>query len=348
MKVKLLLVCMIIVTMSSLCALEQTADINDSITPTLNQMKTAPNLVTWKYSSEQMAEIQNGLKAAHNNLRVISFNILYDGDDSQHPAEYQTELRLPRLVSAILEMDGDVIAVQECFRKHLDYLLEHLGEMYGFCGYNEASNEEMNGILYKKSRLQLVESVTYSILRPEEIFYPETIMSHTVCKAVFKDMKTDQIFALFNTHLEFGSADIRARQVKEICEWVTKTSEEMGVILCGDLNTFPNLFDLSVPGHDGGRLISMLKRDGILQDTWEQSLMGHVGPIGSFTNDPNEAKAIPFKGKGTPGVVLDHIFATKDFIVLTHGINPIRVNGCFPSDHMPVMTDIVLRSEVTE
>ena len=68
--------------------------------------------------------------------------------------------------------------------------------------------------------------------------------------------------------------------------------------------------------------------------------MGHLGPIVTFTNSPENG--VPFKGTGTPGIFLDHILVSKGLSVLIHAVQPGTVGGYFPSDHMPVLIDFVV------
>jgi endonuclease/exonuclease/phosphatase family metal-dependent hydrolase len=63
--------------------------------------------------------------------------------------------------------------------------------------------------------------------------------------------------------------------------------------------------------------------------------------MSTFTNEGQDPAA--FKGVGTPGVFLDHIFVTKDLTVLVHAVQPVKVDGCFPSDHMPIVVDLIVQ-----
>jgi endonuclease/exonuclease/phosphatase family metal-dependent hydrolase len=72
------------------------------------------------------------------------------------------------------------------------------------------------------------------------------------------------------------------------------------------------------------------------------SLLGHFGPLGTFTNRPGDG--VPFKGTGTPGVFLDHIFVSKDIAVIAHAVEPVTFNNLFPSDHMPLFIDFIIKN----
>ena len=86
----------------------------------------------------------------------------------------------------------------------------------------------------------------------------------------------------------------------------------------------------------------VLAKQAGLKDAMGRALVGQVGPIATFTNAP-EGK-IPFKGLGTPDVILDHIYVSKEIIPLLHAIQPATVDGHFPSDHMPVLVDCIVKN----
>lgn len=108
----------------------------------------------------------------------------------------------------------------------------------------------------------------------------------------------------------------------------------------GDLNTFPNRIDLDrLPFLDGDYIHRILTQT-ILHDARDVSLLGHLGPISTFTNNPPDIQK--FQGTGTPGVFLDHIYVSKEITVLIHATQPVTVGGGYPSDHMPVFIDFTL------
>jgi endonuclease/exonuclease/phosphatase family metal-dependent hydrolase len=77
-----------------------------------------------------------------------------------------------------------------------------------------------------------------------------------------------------------------------------------------------------------------------LRDAKDLYILDHLGPISTFSNAPDDVVA--FKGTGTPGVFLDHIYVSKDITVLIHAVQPGKVNGDFPSDHLPVLIDFII------
>jgi endonuclease/exonuclease/phosphatase family metal-dependent hydrolase len=50
----------------------------------------------------------------------------------------------------------------------------------------------------------------------------------------------------------------------------------------------------------------------------------------------------PFQMTESPEVILDHIYVSPAVSVIINAIEPSLVDGRFPSDHMPVIADILL------
>jgi endonuclease/exonuclease/phosphatase family metal-dependent hydrolase len=174
---------------------------------------------------------------------------------------------------------------------------------------------------------------------------PDIPSAETLTMVELKDRKTNQRFAVFNTHLTFSKIDKRDFQARFIAKKIREICKKIPVVLTGDFNTFPHRLDLEkLPFYDGDFVNYILTR-GVLQNARDCSLLGHLGPISTFTNHSEDI--LPFKGTGTPGVFLDHIYVNRSIRVLIHAVQPSTVNGHFPSDHMPVMIDFIIPTRKT-
>ena len=155
-----------------------------------------------------------------------------------------------------------------------------------------------------------------------------------------QDLKTGKQFALFNTHLPFRVIEEREKQVQFIIKQMKPFFDQMPVFFTGDLNTLPNRPDMKkIPFYDGNYICQLFEQSG-LKDAKELALLGHIGPLSSFSNAGEDLT--PFRGTGTPGVFLDHIFASKGIQVLIHAVQTGKVDGQFPSDHFPLFIDFIV------
>lgn len=308
--------------------------VENSVVPLVAKFENIENLSVKKYPRMQFEEISAALNRKQESVRVATFNMLFNLYDDDLPQENRWPERLPRIVEVLAEMQPDVIGVQELYPSQFNDLMAYLEKDYAFVSI-PCDDGEMNGIFYRKARFDVVKSDVW-YMSPK----PRVRSSDTLTMLQFKDQLTGKVFAVFNTHLAFGNVEKRYFQVNFIGEQIDAVSQEMPVFLTGDMNTFPQRLDLEkLPFYDGDYVHRLLiKHD--LHDSKEISLLGHVGPIATFTNSSEDA--ISFKGTGTPGIFLDHIYVSKGITVLIHAVQPGTVGGHFPSDHLPLFVDAIV------
>ncbi|MES2122970.1 MAG: endonuclease/exonuclease/phosphatase family protein [Chlamydiota bacterium] len=314
------------------------AALENSIVPIVEKFEMVENLSASKYAPGQYAQIVESLKRKADRIRVVSYNVLFNiNDESLDPINRWKE-RLPRIVELLTEMQPDVIGVQELFRSQFDDLLPLIAKTYGVY-YDVKGQGELNAIFYRKGRFEQVKGEVVRLSKPDKL----DICSTLTCLELL-DKKSNQKVIFFNTHLPFEGIAKREENAIKIAEIISSYPDQQPIVLMGDFNTFPNRPDLSaLPAFDGDYIKQILTTHAPLKDAMGRALVGHVGPIATFTNVP-EGKT-PFKGLGTPGVILDHIYISKGIVPLLHAIQPATVGGHFPSDHMPVFIDCVLKIE---
>lgn len=313
-----------------------TADsvVDNSVTPQIEFFENKNNLDQKKYSKHQFAEIEEALSHLDEKIRILSFNLLFSHYDHNLSPENRWPQRLPRIVEVINEMQPDIIGVQELYPptwKDLQPLIEKNYTLFA----KPCDDGELNGILYHNDRFEVVDSLVWYISETPEIPNTETL---TMLK--LKDLKTGHILAVFNAHLAFSNINKREYQARFLAKYIKSFIKEGPVVLTGDFNTFSNRPDLhKLPFYDGDYILRILKSSS-LSTAKENALLGHLGPISTFTNLPNDV--LPFKGTGTPGITLDHIFISNHIKALIHATQAGTIQGLYPSDHMPVLADIIL------
>jgi endonuclease/exonuclease/phosphatase family metal-dependent hydrolase len=322
------------ITLLTITILFTLEGVENSVVPQIEYFQNIENLNPGKFSEIQFKEITEALNHKDQKIRYVSYNVLFNIRDDNLDKENRWPSRLPRVVELIKEMNPDIIGVQELYTSQFKDIQPLLNEYEFFA--SECENGEQNGIFYRRDRFDVLKSeVEYMTTTPN------VPSSAILTKLQLKDLKTDRTIAVFNTHLSFSKANKRDFQARFITARVEEIAKEMPVLVSGDMNLFPNRMDLEkLPFYDGDYIHRILT-DGVLRDSWECSLLGHLGSISTFTNDPEDVR--PFKGLGTPGVILDRIYITKDINVLIHATQVGQVDGHFPSDHMPILIDFVLK-----
>lgn len=297
---------------TTLCAIE------NSIIPTMEHFENLQNLQKSHYSEAQYKKIVKGLAKKDERVRVATYNMLFDLYDQNLAPENRWPARLPRIVELVNEMDPDVLGTQELRPNQVQDLLPYLEDRYEFI------QDKYNGMFVKKSRF---------CIQQRGFFGPVTMVE-------LEDKLTGKKLAALNAHFSFSKIEKRRSEAELVAEKVKSIAHNMPVVFMGDLNTFPNRPDGGFPFLDGDAVVKILTKE-TLKDSIDKALVGHVGPIGTFTNVP--PSILPFEGTGTPGVFLDHIYVSKGITVLIHAVQPATVDGHFPSDHQPVVIDCVLK-----
>jgi endonuclease/exonuclease/phosphatase family metal-dependent hydrolase len=334
--------------------------ISHSVVPFLETLENTP---PGKYSQNYTLQIDASLKKKNEKIRIITYNILFDVfDDQLKDKTYCWAERCSNVLACIENMHPDILCVQEVYPAQLEDLRRSLGAYFAsFVG--KSAQGELNAIFYRTDRFELdtknhhvgtldVSSASVELpLNPKDDVFvakiptflpPDLEPGRQLTLAHFHDKFTGKSFVVINTHLTYYRINSREDQASFIEKLVQNLHAlQKPVIVSGDFNTFPNRPDrMKLPFYDGDRICQILQRS--LRDTKEIALLGHVGP--STTTLPGffSRGTRPFENSEDSDVILDHIFVSPGITVLVNANEPIQINDRFPSDHMPVIADILL------
>ncbi len=298
--------------------------VENSVIPLMEKFECIEGLPSEKFTKQQLSEISNALEKKEEVIRLVTYNMLFNLYDHNLEEENRWPNRLPRIVELIHEMRPDIINTQELYPTQVEEIVNLIRDEFSFFPGQKDEDGESYGIFYRTDRFQLLSSQ----------------IDHPLSMVQLKDRKTDKVIYVFNTHMPFSNIEKREANARKISQMIKPFAEQVAVIFTGDLNTFPGRLDLAdLPFSDGDYIHRILSK-GSLKDSHHESLLGHFGPISTFTNNSTGVK--PFEGTGTPGVILDYIYVSDKVTVLTHAIQQGTVDGHFPSDHMPVLIDFLI------
>lgn len=332
------------------------ATITDSIVPTMDRIERL-DFDQARMATKQWEKVQRVAHVRDEKLRIVSYNMLFPLYEMKYAKKHRWAQRKERVEELVHSLAADLICPQELLQHQVEDLMESMESEYAFLGVRASdgipyadrgradpmrASYEMNGFFYRRDRLELLEEKVWWLSETPSIpsSTPYYSGKHTLTMGHFRDKMTGKTFRAFNTHLTFSKVKAREFETEKIVEILSEFREEP-ILLTGDLNAFPSRLDESFPFFDGDYLLDLLTADRLI-DSRRKSLLGHVGPISSFTNDPTKQGAKPFMGTGTPGVMLDHVLVSDEFTVLLHAVEPAVVDGEYPSDHLPVIVDLTL------
>jgi|GEM_PF-1120351 endonuclease/exonuclease/phosphatase family metal-dependent hydrolase len=336
------------------------AQITHSIIPLIENVEQSPPK---KYPETYKRKIEKSLERKSQKIRIVTYNILFDLFDAQlKDKDYCWKNRFGHVLASIENMCPDILCVQEAYPDQFQDLQDALSLHFNaFVGTNTTG--ELNAIFYKKDRFALdTEQYQLGSVNVSSSSLPLPLNPHDdalVAKsphflpfdlepgrqltlAHFHDKLTGKAFAVINTHLTYHRINSREDQALFI-EKLIQNLHSLGraVILSGDFNTFPNHPDRTrLPFYDGDYICQIFQR--ALKDTKEIALLGHLGPTSTALHDFLSRGKKSFESSEDSDVVLDHIFVSPEITVIVNATEPSQINDFFPSDHMPVIADILL------
>ena len=269
-------------------------------------------------------------KGIQHALRIMTFNIRYDNPEDGENAWIH---RKGHVVSMIRFHKADVVGLQEALAGQVVYLASELPE-FGWLGVGRDDGDrrgEFTAIFYRKDRLKSIRNSTFWCSEtPEKPGLGwDAVCNRTVTWSAFVDKYTHISFYVFNTHFDHRGVKAREKSAHLLLRKVYTMADDTPVIITGDFNCKPGSepYEIMI----GSPLQKSVKR---FSDARHISKYGHHGPDGTFTG---------FDINAVPTEPIDFIFVSDDWNVLFHAILSDTFDGRFPSDHIPVLAEIIIR-----
>jgi len=265
-----------------------------------------------------------------NPVRVMTFNIRYNNPGD---GENAWPNRKNMAASMIRFHRADVVGLQEALRGQIDDLAERLPE-YGWFGVGRADGKdagEFMVIFYRKDRVICVEQSNFWLSETPEIPGKawDAACERMVTWGKFRDVKTGKTFFHFNTHFDHMGKIARRESAYQLLRSIEDIAGTTPVVVTGDFNAKPDSEPIRII--TGGLPEN---KDTKLTDSNAVSLHGHHGPSGTWSG---------FTSSGESGQQpIDYVFVKNGVKVLLHGTLSDTFNGRFPSDHMLVLSEVVI------
>lgn len=260
--------------------------------------------------------------AGERSLRVMTFNIR-QGTAQDGPDRW--EVRKTRLIEVMRRHPAEVIGLQEALAGQIDDLRAAFPR-HQFLGAGRRDGRaggEFSALMYDTSRLQVLRSDTFWLSDtprvPRSKHWGNKI--ERICTwAHFRDLKTGACFYVYNTHLDHESQPSREKSAELLLRRIEARLPKDPVIVTGDLNSGENN-----PVHE------TLRRAGF-RDTF-RVLHPEATAAGTFNGFRER------RGRNK----LDYIYADSAWSVSKADIVTDKIDGRWPSDHLPVMATVSLR-----
>ena len=183
---------------------------------------------------------------------------------------------------------------------------------------------EFAAIFYRKARFQLLQSGDFWLSEtPEKPSLGwDSSNNIRICSwAKFKDRNTRKVFYFFNVHFDHKGIEARKQSAHLMLKKINEIAGNYPVICTGDLNSTPET-----------EQIKTMKT--LLSDSREISEQTPYGPEGTFTGFKYDS---PMENR------IDYIFISNQIRVLKYGVLTDAKDQRFPSDHLPVVVDAIIK-----
>ena len=263
-----------------------------------------------------------GIVIQAQSLKAMTYNIRLDvASDVNNAWPFRKDF----FAAQVRFYEPDILGVQEAM-PHQVVDLERLLPQYNQVGIGRegVGKGESSNIFYKKDKFTIIQTNTFWLSEtPEAISMGWDAACHRVCTyALFQEAKTNQLFWVFNTHLDHIGEQARTKGIKLILAQINQLNTlNYPVIFMGDFNSEPQ----------EERIVALKK---VMNDTREVSLEKPFGPVGTFNN---------FEHDRSVTALIDYIFISKksNLKVIKYAVLSDSKDLKYPSDHLPVYVEMV-------
>ncbi|HCY74366.1 MAG TPA: endonuclease/exonuclease/phosphatase [Ignavibacteriales bacterium] len=262
--------------------------------------------------------------AQTENIKVMTYNIRCGYcEDSSDVDNWSKRKYLVAYV--IKNHNPDLIGLQEAEMFQVNDLIEMLDEYdwYGVSREDGKEGGESTAILYRKNRFIPEEKQTLWLSETPKIVSKgwDAMFKRTVTIIKMKDLISSKEFYYFNTHFDHIGETARTESSRLLINEIGKYLADYSIILSGDFNY--------TSSSEGYKIITSRLFDSK-----------------SISKTENTGGNITFNGFGKeiqPDNKIDFIFVNDKTKVLNHTIDTTTFNGLYPSDHYPVIANIILK-----
>lgn len=254
--------------------------------------------------------------------RIMSFNLRCANDGKQTITN-----RSKVAVEIIKQYAPDSFGVQECTPRWKRILATKLDGKYACVGAARdfyGPFTEYSSIYYLKDKYNLIDSGTFWLSETPEKRWTKSFDSscyRIASWALLEDKETGARYTHINTHLDHVLESTREQQMKVLIDCVNSVANGSPIIMTGDFNAYEDssVYAVACQSFNDSKTVAKVSDDGptfTKYDTLEKDL-----------------------DKGA----IDFVFTSKELEVDTYKIIRNTVQDIYPSDHFPVVADIIIK-----
>jgi endonuclease/exonuclease/phosphatase family metal-dependent hydrolase len=322
-----ILTLLVIIIFSSCISRISTTKSSDKIVNQIEKRELRSNGLTNFDISDEVSQI-DVLKEKGTKIRIASYNIRVAAASDEQSGNGWSIRKNP-LADLIRRNDFDIVGTQEGNFSQMKDLNELLPEYsyiaYPYAGVN--SNSHTACILYKTNKYDIIDHGVFWLSQtPHEQSIGWDASDTRICSwAKMKDISSGQKFYYFVVHFYWRNVTARQNSGPLVVQMIEELADKNIPIICsGDFNSV-----------DTTSQIQAIKKT--FKDSYEVTENSPYGPEGTNLGGGN------FHGE--PKGRIDYVFVNRlvkvvNYVTLTCTYD----NSKHPSDHLPVVCDLLLFS----
>ena len=253
-------------------------------------------------------------------IRIMSYNVRCANDGEQ------TITNRSKVGVAVLKAYApDSFGVQECTPRWKRIFAYNLGDKYACVGKSRdffGPFTEYSAIYYHRDKYDVIDSGTFWLSETPDKPYTKSFDSacaRIATWALLENKETGERYTHINTHLDHVLESTRQEQMKVLIEYVKKVTGEVPVVMTGDVNDYEGspVYNVACDMFNDARFVAADTDTGRTFTKY-----------GKYEED----------GEGA----IDFIFTDKKLTVNLYKVIRDTVKGIYPSDHYPIVADIVM------
>ena len=266
-------------------------------------------------------------KSPDIDLRVCSFNLrgVIGKDKNERSWNYRKDI----VANFLKKQNIDICGTQESAYKQFPALKELLPEyaFFGKSSIGEHDGRVMNLVMYRKSRFKMLKAETLWLSEtPEKVSkILDSAEPRTFTYGHFFDNKTKREFFIFSTHFDHKGKLARPAQSKILMQLIEKIAKDKPFILVGDFNSKEN-----------SEVINYIKAKPYISDARTISKAKPIDMPSTFHAFKGHTSKV-YKNR------IDYVWVSKPSEVLSYEVSNYSENGVYPSDHYPIVCNILLK-----